>query len=259
MDANNKDCERLLAQMNCLLQGLISASKDQKSDIYKESVHKTNKAITKERYLHSTLGHLFNKEMSRMSHQETNEGLIAGASHIAGPSNIATPDLSQPQKRKGKYPAKGPIKRKVKEYRLRVVGLRKMCSKTPTVTVRESMMKFVWVRENALAEEVTKKICKVFNWNYDTTTIQYMYANGRYLRAAMLEDVENAESWDSETVRVLMGAGCLYIVRKVQEIEAEHVEVKSSSSTSDDDEHLSVVKRVTTIYHQRWAIVYVRT
>ena len=66
-----------------------------------------------------------------------------------------------------------------------------MCSKAPVGTTRESLMKSVWVCENALAEEITRKICEAFNWNYDRSTIQYMYANGRYLRAANLEDVEN--------------------------------------------------------------------
>ena len=248
---DSEDCERLLAQMNCgqkcLLRGLISASKDQNRDVYKESVQKTNnlKGITKGRDLRSTLGQLFNKQMGRMNHQETDKGLNAGLSNVdvAGPSNIASPNQSQKckMKGKGKYPAKGPIKRKVKEYRLRVVGLRKMCSKAPVGTTRESLMKSVWVRENALAEEVTRKICEAFNWNYDRSTIQYMYANERYLRAANLEDVENADCWDSEAVRVLMGSGCLYVVRKVQEV--EHVKVDEGATSDDEDDvHLVPLK-----------------
>jgi len=89
-------------------------------------------------------------------------------------------------------------------------------------------MKSIWVRENAQPEEVARKICEVFNWN-NTSGIQYMYANGRYLRVAKLEDVENADSWDADAVRVLMGTGCLYVVKRVQE------EVYVESSTVDDD------------------------
>ena len=38
-------------------------------------------------------------------------------------------------------------------------------------------------------------------------TLQYMYANGRYLRPATLKDVENAQDWDVETVQALVGNG----------------------------------------------------
>ena len=89
----------------CLLQGLISASKDQKQNAYKEGLQKTTWAITKGKDFRSTLGQLFNKQMS---HQEVDEGLVPGPSHTASGS--------LPQKRKikgkGKYPAKGPIKKK---------------------------------------------------------------------------------------------------------------------------------------------------
>ena len=105
-----------------------------------------------------------------MSHRETDE---PGPSHAAGPSHNA---LSQNRKGKGKYPAisKGPVKRKVKEHRLRVVGLTKMCYKMPVGAMRESKMKSVWIHENAVAEEVARRICETFNWNYDTSSIQYM-------------------------------------------------------------------------------------
>lgn len=229
---DSTDCESLLSQMNCghrcLLRGLISASKDQKRDVYKETLQKTKQAITKGKDLRSTLGHLFNKKMSH--HEDSDE---------AGPSRVS-PGTSQSHKikGKGKYPAKGLIKRKVKEYRLRVVGLTKMHSKTPVGTLRESMMKSVWIRENSFPDEVARKICEAFNWDYVTNTIQYMYANGRYLRKANLEDVENADSWDSEAIRVLMGSGCQYVVRQVQE--DQRVEVDKNGSYAHDDVDVDV-------------------
>ena len=230
---DSEDCKSLIEQMNCgqrcSLRGLISASKDQKRDVYKESVQKTKTAITNGKNLRSTLGQLFNKDMS---HQKTTDE--AGPSQT-GISPSCTTSQSHKIKNKGKYPTKGPIKRKVKEYRLRVVGLTKMCSKTPVGAMRDSKMKNVWVRENSFAEEVARKICETFNWNYDTSTVQYMYANGRYLHKANLEDVENADTWDSEAVRALMGCGCLYVVKGVQEKENE-------LNTCDSDEEDAVQK-----------------
>ena len=54
-----------------------------------------------------------------MSHQKTTDE--AGPSQT-GVSPSYTTSQSHKIKNKGKYPTKGPIKRKVKEYRLRVVG-----------------------------------------------------------------------------------------------------------------------------------------
>lgn len=97
-----------------------------------------------------------------------------------------------------------------------------MCSKTPVGAARDSMMKSVWVRESAVADEVARKIREAFNWS-DSSVIQYLYANGRYLRVANLEDVENADSWDSDAIRALMGSGCLYVVRRVHVQHPENV------------------------------------
>ena len=42
-----------------------------------------------------------------------------------------------------------------------------------------------------------------------------MYANSRNLRLEALQDVENGEgSWDGETIKALMGSGCLYVLRE---------------------------------------------
>ena len=57
--------------------------------------------------LRATLGDLFNKKLGPRDPPTDDPGSIH----------------SQPNKRKGKYLMKGPAKRKVKEHRLRVVGL----------------------------------------------------------------------------------------------------------------------------------------
>ena len=45
-------------------------------------------------------------------------------------------------------------------------------------------------------------------------SITFLYAQGKNLCLASLADVANADCWDVETVRALMGAGSLYITCK---------------------------------------------
>ena len=202
---DSTECEQLLEQLNygqrCLLQGLISAckSREKEEDLYKESMQQAMHAVKfpKDKGLRTTLGALFNKKLGPQ------------------PTDGAGPSGCQPSKRKGKYPMKGPVKKKVKEHRFRVVGLKRMCTKTPTGAVRESLTKNIWIRENANEEEVQARIREAFNWG-DEYKVQFMYANGRNLRLATLQDVENCEGWDGETIRALMGSGCLYVLREHQ-------------------------------------------
>ena len=100
----------------------------------------------KDKGLRTTLGALFNKKLGPQ------------------PTDGAGPSGCQASKRKGKYPMKGPVKKKVKEHRFRVVGLKRMCTKTPTGAVRESLTKNIWIRENANEEEVQARIREAFNW-----------------------------------------------------------------------------------------------
>ena len=93
------------------------------------------------------------------------------------------------------------------------------------------MTKNVWIHESAVAEEVARKIREAFNWS-DTTIVQYMYANGRYLRHADVKDVENTESWDSDAVRALMDSGCLYVVKGIQNTESTSVLVETNEKVT---------------------------
>ncbi len=56
------------------------------------------------------------------------------------------------------------------------------------------------------------------------------------MRAASLDDVENATSWDAETVRALMGSGCLYVLRTA--VKRSDTPVKEE----DPDSVVSVLK-----------------
>ena len=67
----------------------------------------------------------------------------------------------------------GSCKKKVKEYRLKVVVLPRLSSTTPPP--RQRFQKDVWVRATDTQEEVVKKIQNVFEWPSDVIP-QYMYA-----------------------------------------------------------------------------------
>ena len=50
-----------------------------------------------------------------------------------------------------------------------------------------------------------------------------MYASGRYLRKATLEDVQNAVLWDADTVKALMGSGSLYVCKVTYSVVEDEV------------------------------------
>ena len=66
--------------------------------------------------------------------------------------------------------------------------------------------------------------------NSNPKSIEYL---GKNLRKAVLSDIENAESWDVDTWRALMGSGALYVVKSP--------ELDSSDSDSSSD-FLSEIK-----------------
>ena len=76
----------------------------------------------------------------------------------------------------------------------------------------------------------------------DPKIVQYLYAQGKKLRKAELRDVEDAETWDLDTLRALMGAGALYVV-KDPELESSDSDMSSDSdfvSEKKSGPHVSV-------------------
>ena len=130
---------------------------------------------------------------------------------------------------------KGPMKKKVKQMKLKIVGLPKMSKHTPTGTYRDQLTHYVWINLDASEEEAKEKIVDVLGWRY-SRNIQYLYAQGKNLRKAMLSDVENAESWDLDTLRALMGSGALYVLKPP--------ELESDSESNSDDDFISEKKSV---------------
>ena len=209
------DSKEVLDEMNCgqrcLLRGLIKAASSSKlkQDVYETTEMKAGGVYSKAKDLRASLGKLFNQPRSSRA-----EDSLGGSESVEDflPSFPST--QQRKRSRKGKIPAKGPVKRKVKKFRLKVVGLPAGTSHTPVGFKCTNLTRSVWIRESASAEEVAGKIREALEWK-PIWKVRFMYANGRYMRPATLTDVENGSSWDLETVRALMGGGCLYVSRVV--------------------------------------------
>lgn len=216
----------MLQDMNCgqkcLLRGLHRAVCHRDDDVYGKAAAKSSE-VSRSESLKDKLGKLFNRSE-------------------AGPSSSHQPLRKRPGK--GKGPMKGPVKKKVKKCRLKVVGMKTMVPSVPVGIERESQMKTVWIRDKSSAQELADKIRESFGWS-KLWSLQYMYSCGRHLRPATLDDVENAEEWDVETVRVLMGNGCLYVCRYAA-LENEDVENKdlSDKEVNEENDEISVEKKV---------------
>ena len=236
------DCQELLEDFNygqrCLLRGLVKAAKAETpgadDDSYSSGIKRSGEAVSKAKSLRRTLGKLFNKPGMADDQPGPSFQRSDFPSSKKRPFAAAEDDddfqPSRPVHSKGKY---GPIgktaKRKIKEIRLKVVGLDEYRTNTPTGSERNAFTRTIWVRETGTADDVEAKIKANFGWRHDCA-IQFMYASGRHLRKATLDDIENATSWDVSTVRALMGNGCLYVVK----ISPETSLCVLTSSDSDD-------------------------
>ena len=122
-------------------------------------------------------------------------------------------------KGKGKFGSgprvvKGSAKRKIKEVRFRVVSVHPGTSSTPVNCGDRA--KEMWVRADASAFNLQQQIKEKFEWS-ENQEFKYLYAQGKCLREAKLRDIENATSWDCETVKALMGNGFLYVSKSIME------------------------------------------
>ena len=268
VDTKSPECESMLACMNygqrCLFQGLVrlasASGRDQyvsssKASVYGGALDKAEKVagVGKKVGLRQRIGQLFFP--SRPSNNGTSPGPSTTSESCDIQQGGSSSDEFQPppmyqgssckgrvkrqktgggssqlQKGKGKGPMSGSRsgKRKVREVRLKVVGLREAVSRTPSGKEREKLTQDVWVRVDASEESVHKKIREAFAWD-QSSTIKYMYVQGKCMRPASLDDIENADSWDFESVRALMGNGCLYAVQ-----ENKPVELLSTSSSEPE-------------------------
>ena len=228
-------CSKLNPGQKCLLRGLISmvqpstpAGSGSKSgeSLYSACSSRLGEVRSKrgEVKVRSKINELFNFKSSELD--EFQPTPLACRKRVSS-------------SRKGKDPVGKPprSKRKVKEVILKVVGLPWLRSSTPTGTEREKYFKKVWAQESTSADGIRSQIMRELGWPADQD-FRYMYANGRHLRVAKLSDVENSTSWDCETLRALMGNGCLYLC-KVHDIDkglmSSEVEEEEEGVENDAD------------------------
>ena len=197
-----------------LLQGLVSllgasVTSDSASDAYGESLRKAQTLVAQGRAppLRQKLGQLFH--WGRDSKATTSCPSSSQDAFHPVPAQVG-----MKRKGKGKAPAGGKL-RKVKEVQLKVVGLSKPALHTPKGVERDRLSKEIWVRTSASPSDIEDNIRKAFGWSHECR-LHFMYAQGRNLRKAHLEDAEGAVHWDFAAVKSLMGSGALYVVREEQ-------------------------------------------
>ena len=187
------DFKVLMADWNigqrCLLKGLVYAANssqqlpvDDSSFSYLPSVSKTNESLGKVQNLRQTLGKLFSSR-SRPSipssyvnafplEGQSSSGTSSSSTNASKKRAFSTNDEVETFEYKhnnfvsrkgkgGKCPFKTGIKKKIKEIRMKVIGLESDLKTTPTGIDRESMLKTVWVRESAHALETEEKLRSV--------------------------------------------------------------------------------------------------
>ena len=131
------------------------------------------------------------------------------ASSLKDVSQLA-PVEKRTSKRKAPTSTKGSFKKKVKQMRIKIIALPKMITHMPTAANRSRLTYHVWLNHNASEEEIREKIADKIGWT-DGENIKFLYAQGNNLREAELSDIENADCWDMDTLRALMGTGALYV------------------------------------------------
>ena len=62
----------------------------------------------------------------------------------------------------------------------------------------------------ALRAIISEKTADEIGWT-DGENMKFLHAQGKNLREAELSDIENADCWDMDTLRALMGTGALYV------------------------------------------------
>ena len=184
----------------CLLQGLVKLLNKPQESAKNPYTSGASKAAS----LSGTSKNVSLKEkIGRMFH-------FNAPGDSTGKSSGFAPVPSLP-KAKGKRKApeghgkSGPVKKKVKQMKLKIIALPKMSKRTPTGTYRDQLTHHIWINMDASEQKRKLQLC----WGGLTQTVSAtcMHAQGKNLRKAELSDVEFAESWDLDTLRALMGSG----------------------------------------------------
>ena len=242
-----EEATELFDRMNCgqrsLLRGLISLSStkiiESEHSGYGKCLEKISTCKQASGGVQTKLSQLFNLQKPKQADGESSSSsfqpqpLVSRKIRKRTSASTPTPKYQKLKK-----------KCKVKEVKVKVVGMEYERSSTPVGAERESMMKSIWIRESANEDEVHWKICEAFDWD-PSEEIRFMYSSGRHLRAASLRDIENSDSWDCETVKALMGNGCLYVAKADEKISSDSEnEVSSCIELTKSQTKRLIAKRI---------------
>ena len=231
LDFESPESSNLISQFNygqkCLIKGLVKLlngeSSQPSSTPYTLCASKANaisKHVSNSNNLREKIGKLFHfdKSSSTSSHGQNSSEMSSFSPSSAYPNKGL--------KRKGSISGKlGPVKKKVKQIKLKFVALLETRRRTPCGSLRDELTHHLWLNYDANEQEVKEKLIH----GHESENIQYLYAQGKNLHIAQLSDVENAESWDLETLRVLMGSGALYVLKGEPEKNTDAFDSKSVS------------------------------
>ena len=218
----------------CLLQGLVKLLNTQigepSRDPYSAGVSKASSlsAVSNSSSLKEKIGRMFHRRTP--AGEKLDKGLEFEPVAAYPKAKKSGAKRKAPEGR-GKD---GPMKKKIKQLKLKIIALPKMLKRTPTGAYRDQLTHHLWININASEEETKEKIANMLGWP-NPKSVDFLYAQGKNLRKAELRDVENAESWDLDTLRALMGSGALYVFKN-PEFES------SESEMSDDSDFVSVEK-----------------
>jgi hypothetical protein len=206
LNLESPESSSVLSQLNygqtCFLRGLVR--KLQVDSPYSPAVKTANSIAKCSGSLKEKLGKLF--------HHSTNVAVESpSSSQFRGSSSQFIPShQSVGSKRKGKGHQIVSSKKKVKQTKIKVIALPEFSNSTPTGVNRDKYTHHMWFSNSASDTEIKQQIMNETGWT-SIDDVHYLYAQGRNLRVASLSDVENAECWDLDTLKALMGSGGLYV------------------------------------------------
>ena len=229
LDLTSPDASLFVDALNygqkCLLRGLVKLLNDPVSPCVENPYTSgTSRAAslanaTKSTSLKEKIGKMFHLGTSKKASDFEPSPMYSKVGKTGTKRKM--PDMSSQR-------GKGPLKKKVKQMKLKVIALPKMSKHTPSGSYRDKLTYHVWINVGASEKETRESIVEVLGWQ-NPRNVEYLYAQGKNLRKAVLSDVENAVSWDMDTLRALMGSGALYVVK------TPCMESSDSGSCSDCD------------------------
>ena len=205
LDLDSAESSHLLSLLNygqtCLLRGLVRNL--QVDSPYATAASKVATVVNK-----SNVAVSLKEKIGKLFHQQGPSGSGTG-SQLSQAASAESFDPHTPlrgKKRKSNS-GKAPMKKKVKQTKIKIVALSQFSKHTPAGSNRDKLTYDLWINNNASQLDVKQQIIREVGWE-SVDNVFYLYAQGRNLRPAHLDD---ATSWDLESLKALMGSGALYV------------------------------------------------